>query len=485
MGVVYEAFDPVIKRPLAIKTIRRELIQGGDSGMAAVARFRNEAQAAGRLRHPGIAAVYEYGEDELCSFIAMEYVAGSSLREYINKGTRFPEEDVLSIMVQMLDALEHAHSEGVWHRDIKPANLIVTREGRLKVADFGVARIEAEGLTLDGAVIGTSGYMAPEQYAGEAIDRRVDIYAAGVVMYQLVAGCQPFAGSAETVMYKTMTEVPVAPSRREGAQPFEHFDAVVLRALAKEADARYASAEEFKRALVEAGQRSPAPTMSEATLIMEPLRPGGKGPGSLATASRSDGSGRWGTWTEGARAEASRTGGSPEATVLAGWDPALLVEVESRLSRHLGPIARVMVRRAAARCTDVATLTAMLAEQIPAQEERTAFTAATRTGVRGGAGAAGRGPVATTARVAPATATAPTDSDQSGASGENRPLTPEFLEHATRLLAVQIGPIAKVLVRKAAEGVASRRAFAQRVVAMGSDLQQPEQLVAEILRGPG
>ncbi len=479
MGVVYEAFDPVIKRALAIKTIRRELIQGGESGTAAVGRFRNEAQAAGRLMHPGIAAVYEYGEDEQCSFIAMEYVAGNSLREYISRGTRFPEEDVLSIMVQLLEALEHAHFQGVWHRDIKPANLIITRAGRLKVADFGVARIESMGLTLDGSVIGTPGYMAPEQYSGDSIDRRVDIYAAGVVMYQLIAGRLPFAGTAEAVMYKTLTEAPLPPSQHEGAERFERFDPMVLRALAKEPDARYASAEDFRRDLAEVGQHAVSAALSEETLIMDPARAEGRGP-NFSTGAAS-------------LAGASGAGGSGTAAPSHDWDPSVLADVESRLSRHLGPIARVMVRRAAARCIDLATLTTMLADQIPQEAERTAFRTATlagRAGAGGGTGgspakAAGATRMASATRIAGSGATGAREPTRLDTRVEDFPLTPAFIEHATRILAAEIGPIAKLLVRKATQSSAGRRAFAQCVVGLASDLKQPERVVEQILRGPG
>ena len=147
MGVVYEAFDPIIRRPLAIKTIRRALIESHETGAAAVARFKTEAQAAGGLAHPGIASVYEYGEDDQCAYIAMEFVTGNTLREYISRKTVFAEEDVLSMMLQLLDALGYAHSRKVLHRDIKPANLMITRDGRLKVTDFGIARVEANGVT--------------------------------------------------------------------------------------------------------------------------------------------------------------------------------------------------------------------------------------------------------------------------------------------------------------------------------------------------
>src|SRR6266545_1800360 len=168
MGVVYKGFDPGIRRIVAIKTIRRELIEGERPAAAMLARFRNEAQAAGKLAHPGIVAVYDYGEDASVAYIAMEYVEGNSLREYLGRGTRFAERDAVSVMSQLLEALEHAHERRVWHRDIKPANIIVMMNGRVKVADFGIARIEASDLTQTSAMLGSPGYMAPEQYAAAA-----------------------------------------------------------------------------------------------------------------------------------------------------------------------------------------------------------------------------------------------------------------------------------------------------------------------------
>ena len=197
MGVVYKGFDPGIRRVVAIKTIRRELISGDRPGAMMLKRFRNEAQAAGRLSHPGIVAVYDYGEDAEVAYIAMEFVEGNSLREYFARGTRFSERDTVSIISQLLEALAHAHERRVWHRDIKPGNLIVMMNGRVKVADFGIARIEASDLTQTGAVLRSPSYMAPEQYAAAAIDHRADVFAAGVVFYQLLTGSRPFVGTAD------------------------------------------------------------------------------------------------------------------------------------------------------------------------------------------------------------------------------------------------------------------------------------------------
>jgi serine/threonine-protein kinase len=269
MGVVFKGFDPGIDRTVAIKTVRKELIEDdGRAGMA-LARFRNEARAAGRLSHPGIVAVYDYGESAELTYIAMEFVQGSSLREYFNRGTRFSEPDVVSIMSQLLEALQHAHGAGVWHRDIKPANLIIMSNGRLKVADFGIARIEASQLTQTGMVLGSPGYMAPEQYAGGAIDWRADLFAAGVVMHQLLTGERPFTGTTEQLAYKICHTDPPLPSAAAAGRGWERYDPIVARALAKKPQERYQSAAEFRDAILAAYAAPANPAVSEETIIVE------------------------------------------------------------------------------------------------------------------------------------------------------------------------------------------------------------------------
>ncbi len=487
MGVVYEAFDPVIRRPLAIKTIRRELLDGADSGIAAAARFRNEAQAAGRLSHPGIASVYEFGEEERCAFIAMEFVPGNSLREYFSRRTRFVDQDVLSIMVQLLDALEHAHLQGVWHRDIKPANLMITRNGRLKVTDFGVARIEAAGLTLDGSVIGTPGYMAPEQYSGEGIDRRVDIYACGVVFYQLLTGRAPFSGTQESVMYKTLTEEPAPPSSVEGAEHCARFDRIVLTALAKKVGERFASAEDFRAALVLSSALPVSASVSEDTLIMDAVRPEVPGAAAKSGALRGSIFGIDGAQAGGGESAAQAGRGAASLapasdttpTHATRWDATVLAELEARLSRHVGPVARVLVRRAAASCTDVATLTSMLVDQISDESDRTAF----RTAIRRAAPAGGESTSATrlATRVGVPDEAASSQRPVSQAQTDD-PLTAAFLDGATQVLAAQIGPIAKILVRKAAQRATGREAFCVAVIASCPELEHPDAVLAELMR---
>jgi serine/threonine-protein kinase len=273
MGVVYKGFDPGIKRTVAIKTIRRELVEGERHAAAMLARFRNEAQAAGKLAHPGIVAVYDYGEDADVAYIAMEYVEGNSLREYIGRGTRFAERDAVSIMSQLLEALGHAHERRVWHRDIKPGNVIVMRSGKVKVADFGIARIEASELTQTGMMMGSPGYMAPEQYAASQIDHRADLFAAGVVFYQLVTGAKPFVGTTEQVSYATCHTEPMRPSLVDPGKGWERYDPVIAKALSKKPEDRYQSAEAFRAAVLAAHDAPAAAAVSEETIIVEVLRP--------------------------------------------------------------------------------------------------------------------------------------------------------------------------------------------------------------------
>jgi serine/threonine-protein kinase len=274
MGVVYKAFDPDIHRTVAIKTIRKELVDDQEQAAMMFARFKNEARAAGRLSHPGIVAVHDYGDTGDLTYIAMEFVQGMSLRDYFNRGTRFQEHDIVSIMSQLLEALQHAHEQGVWHRDIKPANLIVMNNGRVKIADFGIAKVDASQLTQTGLVMGSPGYMAPEQYSAGAVDWRADLFAAGVVMYQLLTGVRAFSGTTEQLAYKICHVAPPPVSEADPGRGWERYDAVIARALAKEPDARFQTAEAFRAAMVEAYAAPVSPTVSEQTIIAEVAPPG-------------------------------------------------------------------------------------------------------------------------------------------------------------------------------------------------------------------
>jgi serine/threonine-protein kinase len=262
MGVVYEAYDPMIKRRVALKTIRGDQLTGEDAATV-LARFRREAQAAGRLNHPNIVAIYDFDEDEGTSFIAMEYVEGRDLKTAFEGHERFANAEIVRIMSEILDALGYSHRQGVIHRDIKPGNVFLLEDGTVKVADFGIAHIESSSLTQVGSVMGTPSFMSPEQIQGLPVDGRSDLFAAGVILYQFLTGERPFAGSATTTMQKVLKQDPLPPSTLNVQLP-EAVDAVVQKALAKRPEDRYPDARAFAEALRAA--MAPATTTRPASL---------------------------------------------------------------------------------------------------------------------------------------------------------------------------------------------------------------------------
>jgi len=439
MGVVYKSFDPHIRRPVALKTIRRDLLEEDDKGNFA-SRFRHEAQAAGALQHPGIVAVYEYGEDEQYAYIAMEFVEGSSLRQYFDQKVRFSPADTVSVLSQLLDALHYAHDRGVWHRDIKPGNIMIMSNGRIKITDFGIARIESSTLTQVGAILGTPGFIAPELYLGTEFDRRVDVFAAGVVLYQLLVGTAPFTGSPENVMYKVCYEEPVAPSVAARNPALQRYDAVVLRALAKRPEDRYASAGAFRDELMRAHEEAISPAVSEETIINNPaIMP-------LARAAQDAPAGARSVPSHASPGSASRAGTAPASTAglaAAGWDVTELAHIEQHLARFIGPVAKVMVRRGASESPDGPALLHWLAEHLISPSDRAEF-------LKFGANAR-------PAAVRPAATHPPAGADDA-TQPRGGPVTiqptrhpaPADLALAARLLAPHLGPIAQVLVKRAA-----------------------------------
>jgi eukaryotic-like serine/threonine-protein kinase len=429
MGVVYRGYDPIIKRPVAIKTIRKDLINEDASGENLSERFRREAQAAGALNHPGIVSVYEYGEDADLAYIAMEFVEGDSLREYMTRGVSFDEHDSVSIMAQLLDALQFAHDNAVWHRDIKPANILVMSNGRIKLTDFGIARIESNDFTKTNVIMGTPGYIAPELYLGRDVDQRVDIFSAGVVFYHLLAGRPPFAGRPEAVMHDVCYHDPVPPSSLDAHRRWPHYDAVVARALEKSPAKRFQNAASFRTAILAEYAQPLNSTLSETTIIPSGSRVSAGEPGPPSAPQSTPLSGA----------------STPPPT---GWPAPVLAGVEIELARFVGPVARVLVRRAARIHKDLVSLTAAVVDAIERLEDREAFARAVT----------GSGLTALRART-----TAAPETPVPAAPSNERALTAAELEHTTRLLTTYVGPIARVLVKRAAAAGGTRRDFFNQV----------------------
>ena len=275
MGTVYDGWDPLIARRVAIKAVRLPEHPEPETEEE-IARFRREAQAAGRLTHPNIVAVYDYGETSDLAYIVMEFVDGTTLKQVLDRQERFAVADTARIMQDILSGLQFSHARGVVHRDIKPANVMLTSAGQAKIADFGIARIESSSMTQAGTVLGTPAYMSPEQFMGQVVDARTDIYSTGVLLYQLLTGERPFEGSMTAIMHKVLNTDPPPPSQLAVTSPVP-LDAVVRRAMSKRPDDRYPSATSFAEAIAAALAARPASTpfepQAEATLVSVPVRP--------------------------------------------------------------------------------------------------------------------------------------------------------------------------------------------------------------------
>jgi serine/threonine-protein kinase len=250
MGVVYEGFDPVLSRRVAVKTILKSVAIDAETSAAYSARFVREAQAVGRLNHPHIVQVHDFGEENEVAYLVMEYIEGRELRAFFDAGEKFEPAEAVRVMTELLEALDFAHEAGVIHRDVKPANVMLDAHRRVKLADFGVARLQDSAeRSQAGTMVGTPAFMSPEQIKAGKIDRRTDIFSAGTILYQLLTGEQPFKGEgAWTVAKRIVEDDPPPPSSVALAVP-PAFDAVVNKALAKLPAQRFVRAREFAVAL--------------------------------------------------------------------------------------------------------------------------------------------------------------------------------------------------------------------------------------------
>jgi beta-lactam-binding protein with PASTA domain len=266
MADVWCAHDTQLDRKVALKVLHERFAQDREF----VERFRREASAAAGLQHPNVVGVFDRGEFNGTYYIAMEYVEGSSLKDLIGRGMSVGE--AIEVTRQILTAAGFAHGNGIVHRDLKPQNVLIDREGRASVTDFGIARAGASEITQTGSVMGTAQYLSPEQAQGLAVTPGSDLYAIGVVLYEMLTGSVPFEGdSAVAVALKQVSEPPVPPSRLNPAIP-RALDGVVLKALAKDPANRFTSAGEFLAAL-DAAEADPATSPVGDTAVYAPVAP--------------------------------------------------------------------------------------------------------------------------------------------------------------------------------------------------------------------
>ena len=396
LATIYKAADPEPERTVALKILRKEGIDPRITALA-VAKYKNQVLAAERLAHPGIADVYEHGEDDNIAYLAMEYLAGRSLRDFRTLRLRLGLQDTMSIMSQLLAALDFAHANGVVHRDVRPANIIMLLNGRLKLADFGTALIDTFDLAQAGATAGSPAYMSPEQHSGLEADRRSDIFSCGVVLYELLTGSKPFEGPSETVGEEICREPYRLASELNPEGSPAVLNAVIARALAKNPEERFPTARDFAGAL-DSAFRDRSDSQSQAN----------------------------------ADDPASRTLRS-DATVALSSSLRLRIEdlraLEALLTFHIGPVAKLLLKQSARTATDGPTLVSALAKYIPNEASRATFLAAAMEKM--------------------STATPPEPPDESPAVRFSRNLVdaPQ-VEIAAKRLARYLGPIAKVIAKK-------------------------------------
>ena len=420
MGKVYRAMDVTLERVVALKTLATHLAK--DS--AYVHRFLKEARAAARLNHPNIVQIYNFGKVDATYYLAMEYVDGRSLGSYVKEG-RFTEAEAVRIVRQVCRALAVAHAEGLVHRDIKPDNLMLTRRGEVKIVDLGIAKRvdEDQSITQTGQSIGTPHYISPEQIRGQKdIDARADIYSLGASFYHLVTGHTPYEGTSGPLVMSMHLVEPLPDPRRWVPELSEGLCRVLRKMMAKKREERYPDMAFLEVDLhrLEAGQTP------------MPVEPGLSGVETAAT-----------------RSLPASTQPPP------AFDAALLARIEASLSQSIGAMARIIVRKTARTATSLERLCEELALQLAPGSERDAFCAKCL--------ACGKVPGVTSK---PPTGPQPVSVAPGGrapsAAGSSTPpgaSTPGFTEvDLTALeaeLAKQIGPLARLIVKKAAKGASS------------------------------
>ncbi len=255
MGMVYKGQDPKINRIVAIKTVRLDEEEETSDSEEVRQRFYREAEAAGGLSHPNIVTIYDVGEEDDVSYIAMEYLEGESLVKYAKKPNLLPLRTIIQYMIMVCDALDYAHKNNVIHRDIKPANIMLLKDGTIKVTDFGIARMTTSSRTQTGVILGTPNYMSPEQVEGKKVDGQSDIFSLGILFYQLLTGALPFKGASLAAIMHNISKTPHVSPRQHNPKIPKACIAIIDKALEKDISKRYQRASAFGKHLAMISRR--------------------------------------------------------------------------------------------------------------------------------------------------------------------------------------------------------------------------------------
>ncbi|MEO0765252.1 MAG: serine/threonine-protein kinase [Pseudomonadota bacterium] len=405
MGVVYAGVDPDIQRPVAIKTIHSHLL-GTAAGDDLLERFSREARAAGRVLHANLVTIFDFLLEDGVPYLVMERVRSVTLKDHCKASSLLSLDDIHRILTQMLAGLTAIHAAGIVHRDLKPANVMLAEDDTVKLTDFGIARLTSMEATSAG-MIGTPAYMSPEQMMGHPVDARADIYATGVMLYELLTGRKPYPGGGMEAMFNAVqNDTPVLPSVLVPELP-PSLDKVVMKAMQIDVDKRYADAAQM-RAAIDTALSGADPT----TMIR--VMPQVAGSGGEATS----------------------------GTMLTQLSGQTLREVEHHLTTSMGPMGKVIARRVAGSARNAEELIDAVLQDIPTEAEKDALRLKIQTALKTGGSVSSSG-------IAPSSVTST--------------LPPDRIAAVVKLLTPHLGPIATVLVKRHAKTAATLPALADAV----------------------
>ena len=415
MGEVFKAKDEVIDRIVAIKVIHSHFV-GEEIWDDLQARFQQEAKAAARCLHHNIVAVFDFGQIDDTSYLVMEYIKGDDLKEILDANGRFTIEQAIGVTCEVLNGLAFAHENGVVHRDIKPANIIKLNNGQIKIADFGIARLDSSELTNVGDMVGTPIYMSPEALRGDTVDARSDLYAVALVLLELITGSKPSAGFVDV---ESITEQLNSSSVEK--QYHHYFIELFTKALHRKSAGRFQSANEFLNKLKE--------------LLLETK---------VSSGNETQDEDEYRTMIQSSPLLSPRNKISGEESLP---DKNLLDKLENSLASYIGPLSSVLIRRASLTSATTAQMINELSKHIGDEKDRAEFIR--KTTIESGISSGVR------------SSFSKSDLSQSSNSRMSNifDLAPERLEFITQQLAIYLGPMAPIIIKKTIKKVNSEESL--------------------------